>query len=133
MNRQDLIDYLANQKWINRQLEKYIEQKSIVERITQNLDGMPKAQNKPNYAVEELMDKYDFIIKMLIQDQMKQNEIILILREMPTKYRDILWLKYIDGKSLQEIADEIPMAYDNVCRLHGEALNEFDEICESRQ
>lgn len=133
MNREDLKNYINNQKWINRRLEKYIEQRTMVYNITQKLDGMPKAHNKTNYLLENLMDKYNELIQILIDDQVKQNEIILILKDMQSKYRDILTYKYIDGMSLQQIADDIPMAYDNVCRLHGEALNEFDKICKSRQ
>ena len=48
MKREDLKNYRYNKNWIKRQLESYEEQKTIVNNITQNLDGMPKAKNKPN-------------------------------------------------------------------------------------
>ena len=128
MNREDLKNYKYNQKWIKRQLEKYEEQKAIVYGITQNLDGMPKAKNKPNYNLENLMDQYDKILEILEKDQGKQNEIILQIRRLEEPYKTILTDKYILGMSLEEISVEIGYAYENVCRMHGTALNKFDDL-----
>ena len=80
MNREDLKNYKYNKNWIKRQLENYEEQKTIVYNITQSLDGMPKAKNKPNYGLENLMDQYDKILKILEKDQERQNEILLQIR-----------------------------------------------------
>ena len=128
MNREDLKNYKYNQNWIKRQLENYEEQKAIVYSITQNLDGMPKGKNKPNYGLENLMDQYDKILKILEKDQKKQNEILLQIRKIEEPYRTILTDKYILGMSLEEISVEIGYAYENVCRMHGTALNKFDNL-----
>ncbi len=132
MNREHLKNYRYNQNWIKKQLEKYEEQKTMIYNITQNLDGMPKAKNKTNYGLEELMDQYDVILKILEEDQKKQNEIILQIRKLEEPYRTILTDKYILGMSLEEISVEIGYAYENVCRMHGTALNKFDNL-ECRQ
>lgn len=128
MNREDLKDYKYNKNWIKRQLENYEEQKTIVYNITQSLDGMPKAKNKPNYGLENLMDQYDKILNILEKDQEKQNEILLQIRKIEEPYRTILTDKYILGMSLEEISVEIGYAYENVCRMHGIALNKFDNL-----
>ena len=128
MNREDLKNYKYNQNWIKRQLENYEEQKTIVYNITQSLDGMPKAKNKPNYGLENLMDQYDKILKILEKDQERQNEILLQIRKIEEPYRTILTDKYILGMSLEEISLEIGYAYENVCRMHGTALNKFDDL-----
>lgn len=128
MNRQDLKNYIYSKKWIEKQLENYKEQKGLAESLTQNLDGMPKAKNKTSYKLEELMDKYNDIIDILIKDQEKQNEIILQLREVEQPYRNILQNKYVLGKSLEEIAVEIGYSYDRTCKMHGTALDKFDDI-----
>lgn len=132
MNREDLKNYKYNQIWIKRQLDKYQEQKTMVYSISQNLDGMPKAKNKPNYGLENLMDQYNKILEILEKDQEKQNEIILQIRRLEEPYRTILTDKYILGMSLEEISVEVGYAYENVCRMHGTALNKFDDL-ESRQ
>ncbi len=128
MNREDLKNYIYSKKWIEKQIENYRTQKNLAESLTQNLDGMPKAQNKTSYKIEELMDKYDDIIKILIKDQERQNEIILQLREVEQPYRNILQNKYILGKTLEEIAVEIGYSYDRTCKMHGTALSKFDNI-----
>lgn len=132
MNREDLKNYKYNQIWIKRQLDKYQEQKTMVYSISQNLDGIPKAKNKPNYGLENLMDQYNKILEILEKDQKKQNEIILQIRRLEEPYRTILTDKYILGMSLEEISVEVGYAYENVCRMHGTALNKFDNL-ESRQ
>lgn len=128
MNREDLKNYIYSKKWIEKQIENYNEQRSLVESLTQNIDGMPKAQNKTSYKLEELMDKYDDIINILIKDQEKQNQIILQLREVDQPYRNILHNKYILGKTLEEISVEIGYSYDRTCKMHGIALSKFDNI-----
>ena len=132
MNREDLKNYKYNQQWIKRQLDKYQEQKTMVYSISQNLDGMPKAKNKPNYGLENLMDQYNKILEILEKEEEKQNEIILQIRRLEEPYRTILTDKYILGMSLEEISVEIGYAYENVCRMHGTALNKFDNL-ETRQ
>ena len=128
MNREDLKKYRYNKNWIKRQLEIYEEQKTIVYNITQNLDGMPKVKNKTNYSLENLMDKYNYILQILEEDQEKQNEILIQIRKLEEPYRTILTDKYILGMSLEEISVEIGYAYENVCRMHGTALNKFDDL-----
>ena len=128
MTRENLKTYKYSQKWINEQLQRYEEQRTMVMNISQKLDGMPKAQNKTSYALEELMDQYNELINILKQDQQKQNEIIKQLRLVDEPYRTILTSKYISDKSLEQIAVDVGYAYEHVCRMHGIALNKFDEL-----
>lgn len=128
MNRQDLKNYIYSKKWIEKQIENYKEQRILAEGLTQSIDGMPKPKNKTSYKLEELMDKYNDIINILIKDQEKQNEIILQLREVEQPYRNILQNKYVLGKSLEEISVEIGYSYDRTCKMHGTALDKFDDI-----
>lgn len=130
MAREDLINYLNTQKWINAEIELYKEQKSTVENIKAVvIDGLPKAHNKPNYAVENLIDKYNDILSYLNQLQEKQNAIVLQLSKMQNStYRLILFYKYIKGMTLDAISVELDRGYKYICNLHGYALNEFDKI-----
>lgn len=128
MTREDLKQYKYAQKWIKNQLEKYEEQRTLVYNISQNLDGMPRAQNKPNYSVENLLDKYDELIQILKKDQERQNEIILQIRKIKEPYRTILTDKYILNMSLEEVAVDINYAYNRTCTMHGDALDMFDEL-----
>ena len=128
MTREDLKLYRHSQKWVKEQLEKYEEQRTMAMNISQNLDGMPKAQNKPNYTLENLIDQYNYIINILTEDQKKQNKILEQVRLVKEPYRTILTDKYVNGKSLEEVSVNIGYSYDRTCKMHGLALNLFDEL-----
>lgn len=129
MTREDLKKYKGNKLWIDEQIELYKEMKQRAEDLQAVvLDGMPKAQNKPNYAIENLIDKYDFILEILAKDQEKLNNIILQLKEVEEPYRTILTKYYVQGKTLVKVADEMNYNYEYVKRMNGIALNKFDEL-----
>lgn len=41
-------------------------------------------------------------------------------------YADVLFLRYFDGLSLGEIADQLNYSYDRIRHIHGVALQEFE-------
>lgn len=129
MTREDLKKYRGNKLWIDSQMELYQEMKQRAEGLKAVvLDGMPKAKNKPNYAIENLIDKYDYIIKILTEEQEKLNQITLQLKEVEEPYRTILTKYYVQGKTLVRVADEMNYNYEYVKRMNGIALNKFDEL-----
>lgn len=129
MTREDLKKYRGNKLWIEEQIELYQEMKQRAEGLKAVvLDGMPKAKNKPNYAIENLIDKYDYIIKILTEEQEKLNQITLQLKEVEEPYRTILTKYYVQGKTLVRVADEMNYNYEYVKRMNGIALNKFDEL-----
>ena len=129
MTREDLKKYKGNKLWIDDQIELYKEMKQRAEDLQAVvLDGMPKAQNKPNYAIENLIDKYDFILNELAKEQEKQIEILLQLRKVEDPFRKLLFKYYIQGKTLVKVADEMNYNYEYVKRMNGIALNKFDEL-----
>lgn len=129
MTREDLKKYKGNKLWIDEQIELYKEMKQRAEDLQAVvLDGMPKAQNKTNYAIENLIDKYNFILEILAKDQERLNNIILQLKEVEEPYRTILTKYYIQGKTLVKVADEMNYNYEYVKRMNGIALNKFDEL-----
>jgi hypothetical protein len=132
MTREDLKNYFYNKKWIDSQLEKYLEQKQRAEGLKAVvLDGMPKGHNTPNYAIEELLDRYDELIAYCNKEQEKLNEINKQLLNMEnSQYRLILTYRYVNGKSLGWIADELSYDYYEICKRHGLALEEFDKLDE---
>lgn len=133
MNREDLKNYRYNQKWVEEQISKYEEMKERVYNLSQAIDGMPKAQNKPNYTLEDLMDKFNEILEIIYENQEKQNNIVKQLDKIEPLYRNILYLRYIKGLDLEEISTEIGYNYYKTCRLNGEALEKFDEVGKKEQ
>ena len=77
MTREDLKNYYNTQKWIEEQKELYEEQRVRAEELKAvYIDGLPKGKNKPNYAIEELIDQLNEIIEYMKEFQKRQNEII---------------------------------------------------------
>lgn len=128
MTREDLKNYKYRKDWIKSQINKYIEQREQAIGLSQYFDGMPKAQNKPNYALEELIDKYNELINIMNEEQNLQNEIIKQLNKLKPIYKLILYKRYIEGKSLEEVSTEIGYSYNKTCTFNGDALDEFDKI-----
>lgn len=128
MNREDLKGLKYSQEWVKEQIEKYEEQKTIVMNISQNLDGMPKAQNKPNYSLENLIDSYNELLNILAKQQRKINKILGQINMLEPIYRTILTKRYLYGENFETISTEIDYDYYNTCKLHGKALNEFDKL-----
>lgn len=128
MTREDLKNYRYDKLWIEDQMELYKEMKQKAEGLRAVvIDGMPKPKNKTNYTLENLIDKYNFILDELTKDQEKLNQITLQLKEVEEPYRTILTKYYVQGKTLVRVADEMGYNYEYVKRMNGIALNKFDE------
>lgn len=128
MTREDLKNFRYNKLWIEEQMELYKEMKQRAEGLKAVvIDGMPKAQNKSNYAIENLIDKYDYILNELAKEQEKQIEILMQLRKVENPFRRLLFKYYIQGKTFVKVADEMNYSYDRVKHVHKVALKKFDE------
>ena len=133
MTREDLINYKYLKLRINKKLEKYEEDFSRATKMTTMITGMPKAQNKPNYALEEFIDSSQELIKLFNEDLKKQGEIQRQLKAMKNeKYHTALYLRYIEYATeknpLEHVATEMNYSYNEMCKINGEALNRFDEL-----
>ena len=87
--------------------------------ISQNLDGMPKAQNKPNYALENLIDSYNELLNILAKEQRKINKILEQINMLEPIYRTILTKRYLYGENFETISTEIAYDYYSTGKLHG--------------
>lgn len=129
MTREDLKKYYNTQKFIEAEKELYEENRVRAEELKAVvIDGMPKAKNKPNYAIEKLMDQFNEILERIAKQQEKQNAIIEQLERMDNStYRLVLFYKYIRNYDLVKIANKMEYSYEHIKRVHGIALIEFDK------
>lgn len=134
MNRDDLKNYKYDKQWTDEQLKKYNEMLNSAIKITSTINGLPKAKNKTNYHIEEILDNLNKILAIVKEDEKKCIEILKQLRKMKNKqYRNVLYYRYIKGMSLEKIADLIGYNYYDTCKFNGKALNEFDELGKNDQ
>ena len=133
MNREDLKNYKFLKIRIDKKLEDYERDFAIATKMTSVIDGMPKAQNKPNYVVEDFLDASMEIINLFKEDLQKQAEIEKQLRAMnDERYHTALYLRYIvyatERNPLEQVASTMNYSYNEMCKINGEALNRFDEL-----
>jgi len=133
MTREDLKDYKYLKLRIDKRLEKYEEDFTKATKATSMIDGLPKAKNKTNYTKEEFIDASNEIIDLYKEDLKKQAEIEKQLKEMNNeKYYTALYLRYIvyatEKNALEHTASEMGYSYNEMCKINGEALNEFDKV-----
>ena len=80
----------------------------------------------------DIQREVDWLINKLIADRHR------IIGEIHTltdaRYIQILYLHYVEGKKLEDVAEIMvktngkPYSYDHIASLHGMALQEFDRI-----
>ena len=130
MTREDLKNYKDNKEWVDEQLENYNERIGRITSLTQAITGLPKAQGKPNYELEELIDEFKDTFQIIKEEQEKLNKVLEQLNKLKPLYKRILTKRYIEGKKLEQVAIEVSYSYYRTCRLNGKALNEFDKLDE---
>lgn len=80
----------------------------------------------------DIQSEIDWLINKLIGDRHRIIGEIHSLND--ARYIQILYLHYVEGKRLEDVADAMvktngkPYSYDHIASLHGMALQEFDRI-----
>lgn len=130
MNRKDLKDYRYNQIWIEGRFE-YIESyKASITKTTTILSDMPKGSKEVQDTMAEklskLMDNIDSLLNRINEENEKQKQILEQLERVEQPYKLILEKVYIQGKTLVTVASEMGYDYKYMCKMHGIALEKFD-------
>ena len=134
MNRQDLIDYREEKKWLEDRLKEVEERKLLLNKLTatygDSSGGSSGVQDRIADDLAKLMDITNEYIGKLVDLQKKLIDIETMIELMPNKlHRNILYNVYILGNNLTVTSNEINKEYKYTCVLHGRALNDFDKIC----
>ena len=80
----------------------------------------------------DIQTEIDALIKKLVADRHRIIGEIHLLTD--ARYIQILYLHYVEGKRLEDVAETMvktngePYSYDHIASLHGMALQEFDRI-----
>lgn len=136
MTRYDLINYIDNMEYFKDQLTYLNDQKETVNKVTAsyglNAGGSSEIQDRMAENLAKLMDKYEEMQRKTFENQEKAMQVKDLLDKMEDAFhRNILYKKYILGKSTEEIAVEYHKTTEYMSTLHGYALKEFDIVCEN--
>lgn len=65
---------------------------------------------------------------LFLQAEEHKVQIISKLVKLNQPFKDILWYKFIDECSWNEIASKIPYSRSSIKRIYKQALNEFENL-----
>lgn len=133
--------YLERVEWIDTIVHNnLIEQKQwqdLALSITANMGGervqSSGSKSKMADAVERCIDAEEHILNAVDRLVAEKREIVKTIEQVdsPICY-NVLHLRYIQYKSLQEIADKYKKSYDWVKTTHGRAIAAVQRILEKR-
>lgn len=130
LNRVKKIDLQIKNKLIEKQ-----QWKDVALGITANMDGervqSSGSKSKMSDAIEKCIDMENEINMLIDKLIDTKREVIKTIEQLdsPTQY-DVLHMIYIQGMTLQEVADSYGMSYDWAATTHGRALKNVTAIRE---
>lgn len=134
-------EFLSQVKKLDLQIKnKLIEKqqwKDIALGITANMDGervqSSGSKSKMSDAIEKCIDMESEIDRLIDKLIDTKREVIGTIEKLdsPTQY-DVLHMIYIQGMTLQEVADKYNMSYDWAATTHGRALKNVSAIWEKK-
>lgn len=129
-------DYLRNLQLIRRkkeqsegQLERLRESMSLLEGIRYDRDKVQtSASNNQMDGIIKLVDaEREYEHDLLLYTETEKRIVAEINSLENADYIDVLYGRYVDGKSFEEISCDIYRSYYRTCHIHGEALMEFEK------
>lgn len=125
--------WLMRARNIDREIDELLtERTEVIARltsITQKLTGETVQSSKDPH-------KFDRIVELEFEIDRQIDDLVAVKAEIENgisklndgRYREILRLRYISGKTFEEIAVNIGYSYKQTCRLHGRALLKMEGI-----
>lgn len=108
------------------------EQRTKLTRISPVLSDMPGCggtTDKIPDGLSRLYDVYGELSKKIIEVEKEKDiayELVASLQD--NTHRAILYMRYFSYRSFEEISVSLGYSYRHVCRLHGEALQQFEKM-----
>lgn len=127
-------EYLSQYNKALRYTEKCFERLEAVLNVSPGspkIDGMPKGgeQSDLSEIVGDIIELQKTAEKAKAKALKLAAEIIDTVNSVSDqKEKELLWLRYIDGRKWEEVAEEMHYSSQHIYRLHGQALQSIDII-----
>lgn len=83
-------------------------------------------KNKLEEAMLKLSDRLERIDRTIARLSVEIDDRIESIEDLPNEnHREVLFMRYVEGKSFEEISVYMKYVYNYTCNLHGEALKEL--------
>ena len=136
MDRKKLEHYYNRQAYLKSKIKGYQDRRDSISKLAASYEGervfnSRKIQDKEAEELARLIDDLGKEIDRIVEEgNTELKELNHLLDKLDNdKYKTILSKRYIEGMELTEIAKEMNYEYFYLCRLHGNALAEFDKLC----
>ncbi len=86
-------------------------------------------KNKLEEAAVRLSDRLEYLDNEIMRVSIEIDDRIGSIEKLSDdNHRNILFKRYVEGKSLEEISVEMGYTYNYTCTLHGESLTKLSKV-----
>ena len=128
--KDELKQYRFKVLQVDRTLEEYEMFKTRAEKMTAIISEVSAHTNKVSNKVGDnatiMADLENEYKQRWEEAELERLALTSKIRGIDEPYRTILFMRYVQGKTFECIADAIGYSYKQILRLHGQALNLFD-------
>lgn len=129
--KKELYSYLHSKKLEERKLEQIEEQKAKLTKITSILSYMPKGttdHDKMSKNIAILLDLISEHIEIMADEELNLVTITKKIKQVEQPYKNILELRFIEGKKVYEVSVAIDRSYRYTKTLIKKAIKKYAEI-----
>lgn len=133
--KEELLQYKYAREKVDETLEEYQKYKDRAEKMTSIISDMPRGTSSSDKVADNAVKMADLSAeyeKRWLEAENKKLEIEKNIDLVEEPYRIILYMKYVQGKKLEEIAYKLNANYTYICEQHGIALKKYEENKENR-
>lgn len=132
----DVKQYLAGIKTMRQYLQRLRERRKeihldvsfgAIDYSADRIQTTPK--NKIEEAAVRLSDRLEWIDGEIARYSIEIDDRIAAIEKLPSNSsRNVLYKRYAEDKSFEQISVEMGYVYNYTCNLHGEALKELSKL-----
>ena len=129
--KKELYSYLHSKKLEERKLEQIEEIKAKLTKTTSVLSDMPKGtpdNDKMSKNVARLLELISEHIKMMEEEENNLIRITKKIKQVDQPYRNILELRFVMGRKIEEVSVDIDKTYRYTKTLIKKAIKKYAEI-----
>ena len=136
MTIRDVKEYLKEIKYKQQYLQRLRKRRASlhldvsfggIDYSADRIQSMPK--NKLEEAMVKLSDRLERIDNNIAKVSIEIDDRISSIEKLSNDtYKRILFKRYVEDKSFEEISVEMGYVYNYTCNLHGDALSELSKV-----
>lgn|GEM_PF-690511 len=124
----DLKSYLHNLLYLKQKEDDIKEFRCKIEKTTKVLSDMPHAKgfrSSLEDQIAKLIELEDEHREIFIFINQKRLQIEKKISQIPQPKRNVLYLRYIKGYTVEKIAELMNYSYIQIIRIHKEAISDY--------